>query len=67
LILNKIDPYCEQPNVYGMKAEALSSLSKHREAVKWISKSLKYAAQNTSYQQLKFKYEERARSSLFGI
>jgi tetratricopeptide (TPR) repeat protein len=55
LILNKIDPYCEEPNVYGMKAEALSSLSKHREAVKWISKTLKYAAANkkTSYQKFK--------------
>jgi tetratricopeptide (TPR) repeat protein len=67
LILYKVDPYCEEPNVYGMKAEALSSLSKHREAVKWISESLKYANKNTSYQQLKVKYEERARSSLFGI
>jgi hypothetical protein len=68
LILTKIDPYCEEPNVYGMKAEALSSLGKHREAVKWISESLKYAAnKNASYQQLKVKYEERAESSLFGI
>ena len=67
-ILNKIDPYCEESNVYGMKAESLSHLNRHREALVFIEMAIKYeSSKSTSYQQTKVKYEDRARSSLFGI
>jgi hypothetical protein len=68
LILDKVDRYCEESNVYGMKAESLSHLNRHREAIVYVEKALKYETNDSaSYQKTKIKYLERARSSLFGI